>query len=132
MPIIKSAIKRARQQKVRHERNVVVKSLIKSKTKVVRAEITQGKVKLDDLKVVIAEIDKAAKRKVIHKNAAARKKSRLVLAYNAVASKPYGTESPSQPKGKKQAAKKPAAKDGTKAKVSEKPATKKAASKSKT
>ena len=45
MPVIKSAIKRVRQEKKRKAYNVGVKSDVKAKFKTVRDEIATGKVK---------------------------------------------------------------------------------------
>jgi ribosomal protein S20 len=122
MPVIKSAIKRVRQEKKRKAYNVGVKSGVKAKFKAVRDEVATGKVKSNaELIAAIKEIDKAVSKGVIKKQTAARKKSRLTKSYNSVAAKPYGTEAP----GKAGATKKPAAK---KAPV-KKPAAKKAAPK---
>lgn len=111
MPVIKSAIKRVRQEKKRKAYNVGVKTAVKAKFKTVRDEVATGKVKDNkDLVAAIKEIDTAVRKGVISKHTAARKKSRLTKAYNAVATKPYGTENPGKPGAKKTAAKKPAAK----------------------
>ena len=127
MPVIKSAIKRVRQEKKRKAYNVGVKSDVKAKFKTVRDEIATGKVKDNkDLVVAIKEIDTAVRKGVISKHTAARKKSRLTKAYNAVASKPYGTENPGKPSAKKAPAKKPATKKATPTK---KPVAKKAPAK---
>ena len=127
MPVIKSAIKRVRQEKKRKAYNVGVKSDVKAKFKTVRDEIATGKVKDNkDLVAAIKEIDTAVRKGVISKHTAARKKSRLTKAYNAVATKPYGTENPGKAGAKKAVAKKPAAKKATPAK---KPVAKKAPAK---
>ena len=124
MPVIKSAIKRVRQEKKRKAYNVGVKSDVKAKFKTVRDEIATGKVKDNkDLVAAIKEIDTAVRKGVISKHTAARKKSRLTKAYNAVATKPYGTENPGKAGAKKAPAKKPATKKATPAK---KPVAKKA------
>ena len=127
MPIIKSAQKRMRQAKKRTARNVAVKTTVKKKFKVVKTEILSGKPKDSKaLIAAIAEVDRAVKKGVLHKGTAARRKSRLTLAYNAAASKPYGTENPGKAGAKKTVAKKPAAK---KAAPTKKPAAKKTAPK---
>ncbi|MEI6169750.1 MAG: 30S ribosomal protein S20 [Candidatus Saccharibacteria bacterium] len=126
MPVIKSAIKRAKQEKKRKAYNVSVKSSVKLKFKAVRDELATGKVKSnEDLIAAIKEIDRAVRKGVIKKQAAARKKSRLTKSYNSVASKPFGSENPSKPGTKKAAAKKPAAKKV----ATKKPAAKKTAAK---
>jgi small subunit ribosomal protein S20 len=112
MPVIKSAIKGARQTSKHKAYNVGVKTEVKAKFNVVRDSVATGKIK-DNTQLVAAirEIDKAVKRGVIKKQTADRKKSRLTKAYNSVAAKPFGTESAGQRTGKpKAAAKKSAAK----------------------
>ena len=117
MPVIKSAIKRVRQEKKRKAYNVGVKTAVKAKFKTVRDEVATGKVKdSKDLIAAIKEIDTAVRKGVINKHTAARKKSRLAKAYNSVAAKPYGTENPGKPGTKKAVAKKPATKKATPAK----------------
>lgn len=124
MPIIKSAIKRVRQEKKRKAYNVGVKTEVKAKFKAVRDEIATGKVKdSTDLVAAIKEIDRAVKKGVINKHNAARKKSRLTKAYNATASKPFGTEKIGK-QGTKKVAKTTAKKSPTK-KTTKKPAVKK-------
>ena len=77
MANIKSAAKRARQGEVRHARNSSVINSLKSGQKKLRAALAAGK--LDEAKAeyvkVASALDKAAKRGVIHKNSADRKKS---------------------------------------------------------
>jgi small subunit ribosomal protein S20 len=82
---IKSQIKRNKQNLVRHERNKAVRSELKSRTK---SAVTAAQSGADDaaerLRLAIKRIDKAATKGVIHKNAAARKKSRLVAQVKRV------------------------------------------------
>jgi small subunit ribosomal protein S20 len=82
---IKSQIKRNKQNLVRHERNKAVRSELKSRTK---SAVTAAQSGADDaaerLRLAIKRIDKAASKGVIHKNAAARKKSRLVAQVKRV------------------------------------------------
>lgn len=72
MPIIKSAIKKVRKDKIRTARNkkreLFVKTLIK------KARISKNS---KDLHLVFSALDKAAKVKLIHPNKVARLKSRL-------------------------------------------------------
>jgi small subunit ribosomal protein S20 len=79
MANIKSAAKRARQGTARRARNTSVVSGLKSGEKKVRAAVATGK--LDEARVefvkVSAALDKAAKRGIIHKNSANRRKSAL-------------------------------------------------------
>ncbi len=76
MANIKSAAKRARQSERLHTRNVSVISALKSGQKKLQAALAAGK--LDEAKAeyqkVSSALDKAAKRGVIHKNSADRKK----------------------------------------------------------
>lgn len=76
MANIKSVAKRARQSVKRHARNASVISELKSTQKKLRTAIAAGK--LDEAKAeyvkVSSALDKAAKRGVIHKNSADRKK----------------------------------------------------------
>jgi small subunit ribosomal protein S20 len=126
MPIIKSAKKRVRQAKKRQAYNTATKAGVKKQFRAVRDELATGKPKSNAaLVAAIAEIDKAVKRGVIHKKTAARKKSRLTRAYNAVATKPYGTEAPGKPGSKKKAVKKPVAKKAVAKKTPAKKVTKK-------
>src|ERR1019366_3687467 len=82
MPIIKSAIKRARQSIVRRSRNLQVKRAIHTDTRAVMDAATAGdtKVTADKLREAQSEIDRAVKKGTLHKNTAARRKSRLVKA----------------------------------------------------
>ncbi len=93
MPIIQSAIKRDRQATKRRAYNLDVKTDMRKKTKLVRAQVeAKDTTKASEaLVAAIAQIDKAAKRGVIHKNTAARRKSQLSLAYNSIAKQAYGT-----------------------------------------
>lgn len=72
MPIIKSAVKKLRKDKKRTKINLKYEKQYKRLLKQVKK--TKNK---DLLKLAYSKIDKAAKRKVIHKNKAARLKSRL-------------------------------------------------------
>jgi small subunit ribosomal protein S20 len=76
---IKSQIKRNKQNLVRHERNKAVRSELKSRTRSAVAAAEAGADDADErLRLAIKRIDTAAARGVIHRNAAARRKSRLM------------------------------------------------------
>jgi small subunit ribosomal protein S20 len=76
---IKSQIKRNRQNEKRRLRNKAVRSEMKTRTKKVDAAIEAGEGDLDELtRQAVKSIDKAAAKGIIHKNQAARRKSRLV------------------------------------------------------
>ncbi len=82
MANIKSQKKRNITNAKRHERNKAVRAEMKTRTK--RVESTLGTDESDDaLKAAIKRIDTAASKGIIHKNAAARKKSRLMKRVNA-------------------------------------------------
>jgi small subunit ribosomal protein S20 len=76
---IKSQIKRNRQNEVRRVRNKAVRSEVKTRVKRVLA-IADGPAEDRDeaLRQAVKRIDKAAQKGVIHKNEAARRKSRLM------------------------------------------------------
>lgn len=77
MPIIKSAVKRARQSLVRHARLLPYKTRMKTMIKKAQEAAKNG----GDVKKAISEaftaIDVAAKKKLIHRNTADRRKSLL-------------------------------------------------------
>lgn len=114
MPIIKSAIKRAKQTLKRRERNIIIKKDIKTAVKAFSAEPSAK-----TLAAAQSEIDTAVKKGLIKKNTAARRKSAL----SKIAKKAGVTL---------EAAKKPAAKPATAKKAAAKkaPAKKPAAKKS--
>jgi small subunit ribosomal protein S20 len=78
MANIKSVEKRARQSVKRHERNTQVLSALKTAKRRVRSAIAGGdsSVVKEQVSVLSAELDKAAKRGIIHRNVADRSKSR--------------------------------------------------------
>ena len=82
MPITKSAKKSLRQNKRRAIRNVKRKRKIKDLMKEVKKLISQNKAKEAEklLPEIYKSLDKAAKTKVIKKNTASRKKSRITKA----------------------------------------------------
>lgn len=77
MANIKSAKKRVRQNVGREKRNKSVRSRLRT---AVKKQRTEGAGKAESLSVTYSEIDRARKKGVIHKNAAARYKSRLARA----------------------------------------------------
>ncbi len=79
MANIKSQIKRNRTNEKARLRNKAVRSELKTRTKNVVTEAEQGGENLEEAtRLAIKKIDKAASKGVIHKNTAARKKSRLL------------------------------------------------------
>ena len=73
MPILKSAIKKLKQDKKRTRVNKVYRENLRRAVKLARKEKSAKAVKL-----AYSALDKAAQQKVIHKNKAARLKSRLM------------------------------------------------------
>jgi small subunit ribosomal protein S20 len=72
LPIHKSAKKRLRQSKKANIQNRSIKSEIKTLVKKVEASLDEK-----DLKPTLSLLDKAARKRAIHKNQASRVKSRL-------------------------------------------------------
>jgi small subunit ribosomal protein S20 len=81
---IKSQIKRNRQNEKRRIRNKTVRSELRTRTKTALRAIEEGGENSEEaVRAAVKRIDKAAAKGVIHKNAAARRKSRLVSRANA-------------------------------------------------
>ncbi len=135
MPIIQSSKKRARQAKVREARNKISKRKVKEAIKELLADAKEGGKNAGELfKKVQSTIDTAVKKNLIHKNTAARKKSRLNAALKAAGVNPQGAKSaakkasaPKTATKKVVASKKPAAKPAAKKATTK--ATKKASAK---
>lgn len=79
MANIKSAKKRARQSEKRRQHNASMRSMVRTYIKKVLAAITAGDKKLaeESYKAAQPVIDRMARKGLIHKNKAARHKSRL-------------------------------------------------------
>lgn len=88
MPIIKSSIKDLRRTARRTERNHAAKGKLRSSLKRVRAALegTEPPAAQQALTQAIPVIDRAVSKGVLHKNAAARHKSRLMRKLNRTAS----------------------------------------------
>ena len=80
MANIKSAIKRIRSSARKQKRNRVVRGQARSAVKQARTSLAEGKSELAQasVKKAISALDHAAGKGVIHKNSAARRKSRLM------------------------------------------------------
>ena len=76
----RSAAKRARQTLTRAAHNRSVKTRLRRLQKQIRSAPERG---ADQIRAVISAIDKAAKRGIIHRNAANRRKARLSKALAA-------------------------------------------------
>lgn len=73
MANIKSQIKRNKQNEKRRLRNRIIRGAARTAVKAARASMSEA-----DIKKAISALDKAAEKGVIHKNNAARRKSRLM------------------------------------------------------
>jgi len=82
----KSSKKDLRRSAKRRTRNIATKSALKTYVKKVRvaAKVGDEKVVSTTLITAISALDKAAQKGVIHKNQAARRKSRIAKAANKV------------------------------------------------
>ena len=128
MPIIKSAIKRAKQTVKRRERNVATKRALKDAVKAFNAKPTAA-----TLSAAQSAIDTAVKKNVLEKNTASRRKAQLSKQAKEAGVKLTAKKAAAKPAAAKAApkataAKKPAAKTAAKA-PAKKPAAKKPAAK---
>ena len=86
MANIKSQIKRNRQNEKRRLRNKGVRSEMRTRSKAAVTAADEGRDDADEaMRIALKRIDKAAAKGVIHKNQAARRKSRLVKRAAAAA-----------------------------------------------
>ena len=90
MANIKSQIKRNRQNERRRLRNRTVRSEIHTRTKAAVAAAETGEESADKLQAAIRRIDTAVSKGVLHKNTAARQKSRLVKRVRRLESESTG------------------------------------------
>jgi small subunit ribosomal protein S20 len=118
MPIIQSAKKRVRVASKATVRNAKTKRSMREALKAFTKALSDGNAKqiADAENAAVSAIDKAAKKAVIHKNKAARKKAQLAAQAKASGVKPAkaaAKKAPAKtakPATKKSPAKKPAAK----------------------
>ena len=86
MPNTASAKKRMRQEQKRRAHNRSIKSLVRTTITKARVAIATPAVSDEDaaeaVRKAASELDKAAKKGVLHKNNAARRKSRLMKQLN--------------------------------------------------
>jgi small subunit ribosomal protein S20 len=78
MPNIKSMKKDLKRNAKKHERNTSTKSALKTFIKKARTASTEESAAA--VALAVKKLDKAAERGIIHKNQAARRKSRLMKA----------------------------------------------------
>lgn len=86
MPNIKSSVKSIKKDAKRHARNVFEKERLKKAQKQVLAAVAENNAEKakELLPAAYKAIDQAAANNTIHKNNAARKKSKLTLKVNAI------------------------------------------------
>ena len=79
MPNIESAIKRVRTNETKNAQNSHVRSTMRTAVKKAdQALLNNEENAADSVKAAIKQVEKAASKGLIHKNTAARKKSRLM------------------------------------------------------
>ncbi len=84
MPNIKSAVKRVEVTKAKTLKNTIRKSALKTAIKRCNEAIESKEGSASEvLNKTIKTIDKAASKNILHKNTAARRKSKLAKALNA-------------------------------------------------
>jgi small subunit ribosomal protein S20 len=84
MPNNAAAEKRMRQEQKRRLHNRSIKSLVRTQITKARNAIAAGEENSEEaVRNAISELDRAAKKGVIHPNNAARRKSRLMKRLNA-------------------------------------------------
>ncbi len=83
MPNNPAARKRMRQEQKRRLHNRSVKSLVKTHITKARHAIALDENAEEAVRAAVSELDRAAKKGVIHRNNAARRKSRLMKQLNA-------------------------------------------------
>ena len=84
MPNIKSAIKRVKTTKAKNAQNRVKKSELKTSLRAFRESIASATpTTAEELQAAIRKVDQAATKKLIHRNAASRKKAQLMKAFEA-------------------------------------------------
>jgi small subunit ribosomal protein S20 len=78
----KSAEKRIRTNERRHDRNRMYRSRVKTLIRKAELLIHSGQPSEEAVREACANLDKAAVKGIIHKNNAARRKSRLMKRFN--------------------------------------------------
>lgn len=124
MPIIKSAIKRAKQTIVRRERNVATKKSYREAIKAFNLDPSAT-----TLSAAQSAIDTAVKKNVLNKNTAARRKALLSRTAKEAGVKPAAAAKKAASKAAPKAAAKAAPKAAAKKAPAKKPAAKKPAAK---
>ena len=118
MPHTPSAFKRLRQNEVRRQRNLAAMRAIKTSFPKAEPALKADPAKAQDaLKQAVALLDRWSAKGLLHRNTAARRKSRLMLLLNAAKSsasaasaRPVATKAKVKAKAKAEAKTKPVAK----------------------
>ncbi|MDX2065172.1 MAG: 30S ribosomal protein S20 [Fimbriimonadaceae bacterium] len=88
MANLKSSKKDIRRNRKARERNSNAKTALKTYVKKVRVAVSAGETNVDNVKVALATaikaLDKASQHGIIHKNQAARRKSRIARLANSL------------------------------------------------
>jgi len=85
LPNIKSSIKRVKVARKKNLRNIAAKSALRTSIKKCKEALANKSDNVEEiLKQTISDIDKAVTKNILHKNNAARKKSRLMKAFKAI------------------------------------------------
>ena len=87
MPNIKSAKKRVKVIETKTLQNKMHRTALKTEMKKYEAALASGDMAAAQVayKAAVKKVDQAAARGIIHKNAAARKKSQFTLKFNTIA-----------------------------------------------
>ncbi len=100
MANIKSQIKRNRTNEQRRVRNKAAKSEVRTRLKrAVTSAESGAETAVDDLRLAVKRLDKAAARGIIHKNQASNRKSRLVKRINTLTAEPEPDTAPETTEG---------------------------------
>jgi len=93
LPVSKSAVREMHAAARKQERNKTIRTLTKTDIKKANKVISSGDVEAANasVKTAVSALDRAAEKKILHKNNAARKKSRLMKKLNKAA-KPAETK----------------------------------------
>ncbi|MBU0635055.1 MAG: 30S ribosomal protein S20 [Candidatus Omnitrophica bacterium] len=88
MPSRKAALKDLHQSKKKTQRNIIFKKLLKKAEKKISALISKKDVEKikTEINNFFSQVDKAVSRKILHKNTAARKKSRVMKKIKKISS----------------------------------------------
>ena len=86
MPNSKSANKRLRQSFTRRDRNLSIKRAVRTQCRKVREAVEAGDAAAaeTEFRLAVKKLDRAGQRNIIHRNAAARTKSRLSTKVKAL------------------------------------------------